>query len=268
MFRTASRLPRRALLSASVAGTAVGLQDSKEKLSIYPSPTPEVLLVDSPLVLEKEIGLIRRHTQRAYSDAHAHVQGWVSRWIGVENAVENRVKSIVSPSESMTPGLLYVGIATLTGSILGRNRNILTRLLLPPIFLVVSANHFLPKSTGNLSDYLGSLEDTYFPELAQKHEVAKSHSQMTWQRIKDATRSGRDQVNRGAVVAVEKVQETTGLKLKETFRWHKSGLDKVVPAAKAAAEQKVEEAEKKVEAKIEEVKPEVEKKVEEVKRLV
>jgi organizing structure protein 2 len=168
----------------------------------------------------------------------------------------------------MTPGLLYVGIATLTGSILARNRNILTRLLLPPIFLVASANHFLPKSTGNLSDYLGSLEDTYFPELAQKHEIAKAHSQMTWQRIKDATKSGRDQVNHGAVVAVEKVQEATGLKLKETFGWHEPGAEKVVPTAKAAIEQKVEEAEKMVEAKIEEVKPKVEKKVEEVKRLV
>ena len=177
----------------------------------------------------------------------------------------DRVKSIISPSESMTPGLLYVGIATLTGSILARNRNILTRLLLPPIFLVASANHFLPKSTGNLSDYFGSLEDRFFPELAQKHEVAKAHSQMTWQRIKDATKSGRDQINRGAVVAVEKVQETTGLKLKETFGWRESRAEKLVPAAKAALEQKVDEVEKVVEAMIEEVKPNVEQKVEEVK---
>ena len=88
---------------------------------------------------------------------------------------------------------------------------------------------------------------------------------MTWQRIKDATKSGRDQINRGAVVAVEKVQETTGLKLKETFGWHGSGAEKLVPAAKAALEQKVEEAEKMVEAMIEEVKPSVEQKVEEVK---
>jgi len=91
---------------------------------------------------------------------------------------------------------------------------------------------------------------------------------MTWQRIKDATKSGRDQVNHGAAVAVEKVQEATGLKLKETFGWYEPGAEKVVPAAKAAIEQKVEEAEKMIEAKIEEVKPKVEKKVEEVKRLV
>jgi organizing structure protein 2 len=168
----------------------------------------------------------------------------------------------------MTPGLLYVGIATLTGSILARNRVILTRLFLPPLFLVASANHFLPQTTGNLSDYLGSLEDTYFPALALKHEVAKAHSLMTWERVKDATKSGRDQVNHGADVVVEKIQEATGLKLKETLGWRKEQAEKAVSASKAIVEQKIDKVEKKVEAKTEDVKPDVEQKVEEVKRLV
>lgn len=42
---------------------------------------------------------------------------------------------------------------------------------------------------------------------------------MTWERIKGATENGRGWLNRGAETAVEKVQETTGLKLKETFGW-------------------------------------------------
>ncbi|KAF8963234.1 apolipo protein O-domain-containing protein [Flammula alnicola] len=257
MFRTASRVPRRAIISATVAGTAVGLHEPQEKLSIYPSPTPEILLVNSPSRLEKEIGVVRRHVLRTYGDAHAHVQGWVSKWIGVEHAVENRVKSIISPEESLTPGLLYAGIATLTGSILARNRMLPTRLLLPPIFLVVSAQHFLPKTTGNLSEYLGDLEDTYFPTLAQKHEVAKAHSQMTWERVKEATKSTREQLDHGAVVAVDKIQEVTGLKLKETLGWERGKaqeVEKAVEAAKVAIEHKVEEVEKKVEKSIEDAK--------------
>ncbi|PPQ78563.1 hypothetical protein CVT25_011774 [Psilocybe cyanescens] len=269
MFRFASRLPRRALLSATVAGTAVGLHDP-QKLSIYPAPVPDVLLVESPSVLEKEIGVVRRHAMRAYADAHAHVQGWVSKWIGVEHAVENRVKAIISPEESMTPGLLYVGVATLTGSILGRNRILPTRLLLPPIFLLASADYFLPKTSGNLSAYLGSLEDTYFPAFAQKHEVAKAHSQMTWERVKEATKSGRERLDDGASSAVDKVQEVTGLKLKETLGWGKETAQEVVEIAKeakAVVEKKVEEAEKLVEKDVEVVEKKVEKK-EEVKRLV
>ncbi|KDR78121.1 hypothetical protein GALMADRAFT_94652 [Galerina marginata CBS 339.88] len=270
MFRSASRLPRRAFLSAAVAGTVAGIPDPS-KLPIYPSPTPDILLVDSPSPLEKEIGVARRHVMRTYADAHAHVQGWVSKWIGVEHAVENRVKSIISPEESMTPGLLYVGVATLTGSILARNRIILTRLLLPPIFLVASAHHFLPKTTGNLADYLGQLEETYFPTLAQKHEVAKAHSQMTWERMKEATKSGREQVNNGAVLAIEKIQEVTGLKLKETLGWQKDqarALEAVLADAKSSVEAKVKAAEEVVVSKVTEAERTVETKVKEVEKMV
>ncbi|KAF8153878.1 apolipo protein O-domain-containing protein [Crassisporium funariophilum] len=274
--------PKRALLSASVAGTAVGLHHSTEKLSIYPSPTPDILLVESPSELEKQIGGARRKVLNTYAEGHAYVQGWVSKWIGVEHAVENRVKSIISPNESLTPGLLYVGIATLSGSILARNRILPTRLLLPPIFLLASANHFLPQTTKNLSSYLSNLEDTYLPTLAQKHEVAKAHTQMSWEMMKEATKGGRDQVNRGAVVVVEKVQEVTGLKLRETLGWAEAKVEekvveakKPVEAAKAAVDQKVENVaqkvenvEKKAERKVENVEKKVEKKTEEGKRLV
>ena len=167
----------------------------------------------------------------------------------------------MSPNESLTPGLLYVGIATLTGSILARNRMLATRFLLPPIFLVASANHFLPETTGNLSSYFGSLEETYFPSLSEKHDVAKAHSQMTWEKVKDATASSREQLNRGAMAAVAKVQEVTGLKLKETLGWtyekveeQKQEFVKVVDDVKTTIDEKLEAAEKMVEKNVEEVK--------------
>jgi organizing structure protein 2 len=103
----------------------------------------------------------------------------------------DRIKSIISPDEPLTPGALYVGVATLSGSIVARNRILPTRLLLPPIFLMTTAQHFLPKTTHNFSAYLGSLEDKYFPTVSQKHEIAKAHSAMTWQRVKEATQGNR-----------------------------------------------------------------------------
>jgi len=251
MFRTAFRLPKRTLLSASVAGTAVGLHESSAKLSIYPSPTPDILLVDSPSELENHISVVRRKVLQTYAQAHSHIQGWVTSWIGVEHAVEHRVKSIISPNEPLTPGLLYAGIATLTGSIIARNRMLATRLLLPPIFLIASANHFLPETIGNLSSYFGSLEETYFPSLSEKHDVAKAHTQMTWEKVKEATASSREQLNRGAIVTVEKVQEVTGLKLRETLGWVSGNVEEqrqeIVKAAKSVIDENLEALEKKVE---------------------
>ena len=227
-------------------------------------------MVDSPSELENRISFVRKKVSQTYTEAYAHAHGWISAWVGVEHAVEcssfilnlfflcliymqpcaDRIKSIISANESLTPGLLYVGVATLTGSIIAHNRMLPTRFLLPPIFLFASANHFLPETTGNLSSYFGSLEDTYFPSLSEKHDIAKAHTQMTWEKVKDVTASSRDQLNRGAMSTVEKIQEVTGLKLRETLGWTSEKVEHL----KATVDEKLVESKNKVESNVEEVK--------------
>ncbi|KAG6915978.1 hypothetical protein DXG01_009030 [Tephrocybe rancida] len=263
--------PKRTLLAASVAVTGVVLHTPEKVLSVYPKPTPDILLVDTPSALEREIGVVRRRVTDVLQDTHSQIQGVVSRWIGVEHAIESRVKSIISPNESLTPGLLYVGVATLSGSILARNRILATRLFLPPLFLFVSAKHLLPQTTANLTSYLSSLEQTYFPTLAQKHDIANAHTQMTLERIKDASQNSRTWVNQGAVAVVEKVQEATGLKLKETLGWSQAEIRHVEAKASEVTkvvEEKATEAKITVEKVLDETKEKVEEKVEEIKRLV
>ncbi|OJT13708.1 MICOS subunit MIC26 [Trametes pubescens] len=240
------------------------------KLPIYPSPDSEVILVETPSELEKQIGVARRAVTTTYLDAHSRVQSVISRWIGVEQAVESRVKSLVAPDEPLTPGILYVGVATLTGSVLARNR-IFWRLTLPPTLLVLSLNHFLPKTTHNVSSYLAELEEKHFPTFAEKHEIAKQHSAMTWYRLKDATQSGRETFSNGVADLVGKVEEATGLKLRETLGWR----DRAVSAAEVKAHEVAEAAEESavitnavVDIKAEEAKAALVQKPEERKRLV
>lgn len=276
MFRAASScIPRRAALAVAAAGGVVFIEKPREKLSIYSASEPPVTLVEAPSPLTDQIAVYRRHVQKTYADTHSYVQGWVSKWIEVEQAVEHRVKSIVSPNEQLTPGLLYVGVATLTGSILARNRFILTRFALPPIFLVLSARHFLPETTTNLSNYVGSVEEHYFPELARKHDIAKAHTQMSIDMAKDWTRDVRDQIRVGTLRSVDKVQDVTGLKIKETLGL---GLEKAegtsVELFRRAEEKAVEIAKKadaaidralvKAEEKTEQLVIEVEKKAEQI----
>ncbi len=155
-------------------------------------------------------------------------------------------------------------MATLTGSIIARNRSLVTRIILPPVLFAVSAKHFLPQTTRNLSDYLGSIEDSHFPKFAEKHDIANAHTTMTWERIKEATKDTRTRVNHGAVVAVEKVQEATGLKLRETLGWAgetkehvktttvevEGVVERAITDARAAVEQKVDEIREEVAAKV------------------
>jgi len=212
-----------------------------------------------------------------YLKAHHEVQGVVSKWIGVEQAVERRVKSILVPEEPLTPGLLYVGVSALTGSILARNRSIFMRFALPPTLLLLSFDHFLPKTYHNLSSYFGSLEDKYLPAVAEKHDIAKAHTAMTWERIRDATKDGRATLGGGVENAVHKAQGATGLKLTEALGWGKGVSDKALVAAKEIVEQAKEveqRVEHVVEEKLAEVTHQAEEQVEkpeketEIKRLV
>ncbi|KAK2462434.1 hypothetical protein APHAL10511_005531 [Amanita phalloides] len=99
-----------------------------QKLSVYDQYEPEIILLESPSPLELRIGQVRRKITQALTQVRDEGQGIVNKWIGVEQAVEKRVKSIVSPNEHITQGLLYTGIGTLTGSIIARNRSPLVRL--------------------------------------------------------------------------------------------------------------------------------------------
>lgn len=172
----------------------------------------------------------------------------------------DRLKSLVSPAEPLTPSLLYVGVATLTGSVLARNRGVLLRAALPPSLLVLSFAHFLPQTAHNVRTYLGALEDTYAPGLAEKHEIGKAHTAMTWARVREATHDSRARLSSGVVRLVDRFQEATGLKLREALGVQ-AGETKKTP-------QIVEAVEKKVEAAQEDVKEAVETKKEEVKRLL
>ncbi|KAF8909183.1 apolipo protein O-domain-containing protein [Mucidula mucida] len=217
-----------------VAATGVVLaNDHQEKLPIYPIQSPEILLQETPSALEKQIGQVRKTVSQTYGDAHAQVQGVVSKWIGVEHSVENRVKSLISPTEPVTPGILYVGIATLSGSVFARNRIILTRLALPPTLLILSMNQFLPQTTHNIRAYLSDLEDTYLPTFAQKHETGKAHSTMGWEMLKEKVASGRESFGNGVESAVDKLQEATGLKVKEAMGWGNRVESKVLDAVKS-----------------------------------
>jgi organizing structure protein 2 len=174
----------------------------------------------------------------------------------------DRVKALVASDEPLTPALLYVGVASLSGSILARNRSVFTRALLPPTFFLLSCKYFLPKTTHNVAAYAGSLEEEHFPALAQKHAIAIAHTHMTWERLRAASISGRDQVQDGLSGAVRRVQELTGLKVHEALRHGETTASKAVEKVKealqpvkSAAVEAGKPAEKAVEEKVEDGRP-------------
>ncbi|KAF7310311.1 MICOS complex subunit [Mycena indigotica] len=210
---------------------------SPSKLSIYPDSPRDTLLLDTPSALEHHIRAARLAATGQVNAAHEQVQGLVSRWIGVENRVETRIKSLLPADERLVPGILYVGVAFLSGAILARHRSLPLRVILPPTFGVAAATHFNPKLTSNIRRYASDLEDEYTPGLAHTHEIGKAHTAMGWEMLKERVKSASETTKGGVTAALQKVQETTGLKLTEAL-----GVAKEVEKrAETVVEEKLEE---------------------------
>ncbi|KAF8512940.1 apolipo protein O-domain-containing protein, partial [Hysterangium stoloniferum] len=186
---------------------------------IYPQPAAELVLVETHTPLERQIAAVRHTATNRYLDARTRLQGVVDRWIGVEHAIERRVKSLKANDESLTPGALYVGVATLTGSVLARNRNFLLRFSLPPALFLLSMNHFLPKTSQNISSYLSSLERAHVPALAHAHEQFNGKLAGSFVAAGQAWYTARTTTIGGIERAVTELQDRTGLKLKEVLGW-------------------------------------------------
>lgn len=94
---------------------------------------------------------------------------------------------------------------------------------------------------------------------------------MAWELFKDSTANGREQINKSAVLVVEKVQEVTGLKLRETLGWTQDTVRTLEVKAEKVVESsnsKLGEVKAVIDNKIEEVKTGAETKTEEVEKLV
>lgn len=149
---------------------------------------------------------------------------------------------------------------------LTRTRGPVLRTLLPPTLLLLAFHHFLPQTAHNVAAYAGALEDAYAPALAEKHEVAKAHSSMAWEMVRERTREGRDGLGRGVGGVVDRVQGATGLKIREALGVYneKKARGGVVEEVKERAV----EAANVVEKTVQEVKEVVLEKVEEVREAV
>ncbi|KAJ6536943.1 apolipo protein O-domain-containing protein [Mycena capillaripes] len=228
----------------------------RQKLSIYDPPPAEILLLDTPSALEAHIGTVRRTATGKYREAHEHVQGLVSRWIGVENKVEHRIKALLPPDERLVPGVLYAAVAFLSGAIVARNRALPIRALIPPVLGAAAFAHFLPKTSANLRAYAGALEDEHLPALAETHEIGKAHSAMAWARVREGTAKAHGAVRGGVLEAVERLQGATGLRIREALgvaREMEGKAEKMIEEKIADIEGVVEKVEKTVEKKADEI---------------
>ncbi|EUC62588.1 apolipoprotein O [Rhizoctonia solani AG-3 Rhs1AP] len=186
-----------------------------KKLSIYDSEEPEILVTQTESELVETIGQTRRILARAGEESKDGIQGVIASWIRVERRVESRIRSLISPEEPLTPGILYVGVAALSGSVFARGRSLPTRVLLPPTLFFGALNYFLPKTTHNVNAYVYGLERAHAPALADTHDAAGKTLRDAVKQIRASYNSMRGGVSHIVEDSVDGLESTTGLKLRD-----------------------------------------------------
>ncbi|SDA02468.1 BZ3501_MvSof-1269-A2-R1_Chr12-3g03612 [Microbotryum saponariae] len=135
-------------------------------MAIYDKvPVPPTLL-PAHMPLQDEVAQARRWLQTSYAQLHAQVRKGARTWIKWEGKGEAQMKSMIAPDETLVPGGLYITIATLTGSILARNRSLMLRLALPGMLFGGGLAYFLPKTAAEISAQLQVVQQRRAPALS------------------------------------------------------------------------------------------------------
>ncbi|KAF9731449.1 hypothetical protein PMIN06_000448 [Paraphaeosphaeria minitans] len=164
--------------------------------------------------LAVQIGKARLGLYQQVLRAEDGVNNALTETLRLEHSFTSTIRSLAPPKESgerVFPGVLYVLVASMAGSILTRNRNILLRATGPAAIGLGAAYAVLPLTMQNVGDLAWKYEKRY-PVVADAHlrtkerltsiwETGKAHSAMSVGMIQDKvaeTRSNmEDWVKRG-----------------------------------------------------------------------
>ncbi|KAI6082126.1 apolipo protein O-domain-containing protein [Hypoxylon rubiginosum] len=139
------------------------------------SPTPTDRLA-------VEIGKARLFLYRYATATEDAVNNTIDSAFNLEQSFTSTVASLAPARESgekLMPGLVYVLVASMAGSIISRNRNILLRASVPLAFGVGAGWLLIPVTMTNVSDLLWRYERR-FPAVADAHLQTRKGIQDAW----------------------------------------------------------------------------------------
>lgn len=152
-----------------------------------------------------QIGYARMALYKQVTRAEDAVNNALTETLRLEHSFTSTIRSLAPPRESgekVFPGVLYVLVASMAGSIVSRNRNILLRASAPVAVGLTTAYAVLPLTMRNVGNLVWTYEER-FPALAQSHiqarervtrffETGKAHTAMTVGMVQDKIHDTRE----------------------------------------------------------------------------
>ncbi|KAI1279127.1 apolipo protein O-domain-containing protein [Xylaria sp. FL0933] len=163
-------------------------EDEQHVVSRRPTPTDR---------LAEQIGKARLFLYKQAVTAEDGVNAAIDRAFNLEQSFTSTIASLAPPRESgeeLMPGLVYVLVASMTGSIMARNRNILIRASLPLALGIGAGWVVIPVTMGNVADLLWTYEKR-FPAIADTHVRTREGIQHAWYMTKVHAQLGKNYVD-------------------------------------------------------------------------
>ncbi|KUI62503.1 MICOS subunit MIC26 [Cytospora mali] len=165
-------------------------------------PTPTDRLAD-------QVREVRLFLYRHACNAEDAVNRTMDRAFNLEKSFTDTIASLAPPAESgekLMPGMVYVLVAAMAGSIVTRRSNILLRATVPAAFGVGMASTVLPFTMNNVSELTWKYEQR-FPVVAQGHIQAKESLRRGVSFVKVHAKLGQDIVDEKVKGVRETVEE-------------------------------------------------------------
>ncbi|KAK3383842.1 apolipo protein O-domain-containing protein [Lasiosphaeria ovina] len=163
---TSSAIPVPADASTTTTPASIFGQQQQQQHQRGPTPTDR-------LAAQIRRGRLFLHAQTcAAEDA---VNRAMSRAFDLEQSFTTTIASLAPPRESgekLMPGLIYVLVAGMAGSIVARNRNVVVRAALPLALGLGAARLAIPLTAANVGDLVWQYERR-FPAVADAHVRAR-----------------------------------------------------------------------------------------------
>lgn len=142
------------------------------------------------------------------SDVSKRLDDAFTVYHGYESAFASTISRLVPPKtshEQVVPGVLYVAVASMGGSIVARNRLFPIRALTPVGVGVGAAWYFLPETSKNVADLLWEYE-LKVPAVAEGHLAARKAVLDAWKLADENVKMGRKAVDEGVAKGREIVE--------------------------------------------------------------
>ncbi|KAK9370388.1 apolipo protein O-domain-containing protein [Lipomyces kononenkoae] len=229
--RHATLHPTRTLAASFALGATGGallinsvpiIKAETEKKSIYdddtvsvPKSAPPIVIRQPPAVLESYVKSGRESLSRATNFVSVHLDVAMERYLAAESTVTTTVSELKSENEALFPGVIYVLVATLTGSIVARKRNALLRgLLVPGAFGVAAFAYFLPITYTNVGNLIWKFE-VMVPAVANAHMKTRNAITDLVESVDKFRKDTRAMIEDAVRKSRQAVKENTGLLITE-----------------------------------------------------